>query len=297
MEEQKNLFDLLEEAITGEKPEAVNHVVFIMDHSGSMSNIRKESMDNFNDQIKKIKEETEGIKTLITVVEFDNEIKTRHLDTYLENVAELNGYWTGGLTALYDAIGLTISKFEKNEYIKDLSKDHSVLFIIITDGGENASQEFKREPGRIMIKEKIEKLEKQGNWTFTFLGANIDVEATAVTGFSMGAGNTMSFDATSKGVNDAKHTMNTAISNYYTSRKMGVKSVKSFYEDEGEKEYVVEKTPEVIMADLAEIQDKVKSAMEKDEEKSVWSVKDTAPAQDELVKLLKMMKETEKKGK
>lgn len=229
---KEKLFDEIEEAITGEKPVPTEHVVFVMDHSGSMTLIEKESMENFNDQIDALRDETEGIKTLVTVVEFDNEVKITHLDTELEKIAPLESYWTGGTTALFDAIGIATSKFESKKEINDPTEDHSVLFIIITDGAENASKEFSDDNGRLMLKEKIERLEKKGNWTFTFLGANIDVMDTAVTGMSMNIGNTMSFAATTDGMENTKKAMTKAIGTYYTSRKLGSKSVKNFYDDD-----------------------------------------------------------------
>lgn len=151
--------------------ENITEVVFVLDRSGSMSGLESDTIGGFNSMLRKQKKQ-EG-KAFITTVLFDDEYQLLHDHLELSSVKELTeeDYYTRGTTALYDAVGLTIKKIEN--IVRNYRKE-KVIFVIITDGLENASQEFTGKKIRDMIREK-----KNRNWEFVFIGANIDAESVA----------------------------------------------------------------------------------------------------------------------
>ncbi len=136
-------------------------VVFILDKSGSMSGSELDTIGGFNSYLSKTKKEDAYI-TKITTVIFDSTHHTLHDRVDIKKVKKMTeeDYCVGGCTALYDALGDTIKKMEK-------VKTDKVLFVITTDGYENASKEFNNE----MIKKLIK---KHKEWEFIYLGADID---------------------------------------------------------------------------------------------------------------------------
>ena len=135
-------------------------VVFILDKSGSMSGSENNTISSFNEYLEK--EKKNDFKTYITTVLFSDSYKYLHNGIDVKKVKKISekDYKVGGCTALYDAVGNTINKIEK----KDTDK---VLFIIITDGYENASKEYHIDDIKKMIK-------KNKDYEFIFLGADID---------------------------------------------------------------------------------------------------------------------------
>lgn len=172
---------------TGNKPVLVN---FILDKSGSMYSILNDTIGGFNAYISALKAE-EGSNYLFSLTLFHTACENRHVTVDIGDVPELNTstYIPGGSTALFDAIGSTVAAVESSK--PDVEK---VLTVILTDGQENSSREYSREA----IKTLIELKEKQGNWTFVFLGA--DLGAFAV-GDSLGVSrrNSVVFDTANVG--------------------------------------------------------------------------------------------------
>lgn len=133
-------------------------IVFILDRSGSMSGTEKDTIRGYNNYIKNFK----GKDVKITTILFDDEYE---MITKRQNINEVqkltrNTYFARGSTALLDAIGKTIKFIEKE-------KAEKVIFIITTDGYENASNEFNKS----QIKEMIE---GHKDWEFIYIGADID---------------------------------------------------------------------------------------------------------------------------
>lgn len=151
-------------------------MVFIVDRSGSMSGLEKETIGGFNSMIDKQKL-TPG-EAIVSTVLFDNEFKELHVRKNIKDVELMTQeqYFVRGTTALLDAIGRSIFKMV-NVYkeLKDSEKPEKTIFVITTDGMENASQEY----GYQKIKEMIEHQKEKYNWEFIFLGANIDAIGTA----------------------------------------------------------------------------------------------------------------------
>lgn len=135
-------------------------VVFILDKSGSMSGSEENTINSFNEYLEK--EKKNKFKTYITTVLFSDTFEFLHNNIDVKKVKKIthNDYYVGGCTALYDALGNTINNIEK----KDNDK---VLFIIITDGYENASKEYDNKKIRDLIK-------KHKEWEFIYIGADID---------------------------------------------------------------------------------------------------------------------------
>lgn len=151
-------------------------LVFILDRSGSMAGLEKDTIGGYNALLEKQKKE-KG-KARITTVLFDDRYELLHRMMPLKEVLPLTDkeYFVRGSTALLDAVGLTISQMvavHKSEKPED--KPGKVLFVITTDGYENASMEYNQEKVRKMI----ETQKKKYGWEFLFLGANIDAEAAA----------------------------------------------------------------------------------------------------------------------
>ena len=134
-------------------------IVFLLDRSGSMYEFTNDTIGGYNSYLEK---ERKNKNTKITTILFDDEYEVLHDRIDINNVKNITNkeYYTRGCTALYDAIGKTIVSLDK----KDTNK---VLFVITTDGLENASVEYNRDSVRSLIK-------KHDNWEFIYIGANID---------------------------------------------------------------------------------------------------------------------------
>ena len=135
-------------------------VVFILDKSGSMSGQEQNTISSFNEYLEKEKENK--YNTYITTVMFSNDYNIVHDRIEVSKVDKLTNkdYFVGGCTALYDALGNTINNIKT----KDTDK---VLFIIITDGYENASKEYKKDDIKRLINENKD-------FEFIYIGADID---------------------------------------------------------------------------------------------------------------------------
>ncbi len=169
------------------------HKIFnliILDESGSMDSIKESIISGFNEVVQTVKgvalqyPEQEHLITLVT-------FRTLAVKTLLENenvgrldLIDDSKYNPGASTPLFDAMGQSISQLRR---VTNTHTDYNVLVTILTDGEENASKEYNSST----IKKIIEELKLQ-NWTFTYIGANHDVEKFAL---SISITNTMKFEA------------------------------------------------------------------------------------------------------
>lgn len=154
----------------------LTELVFILDRSGSMSGLEKDTIGGFNSMLAKQKD-VDG-EAFVTTVLFDNTYTLLHdrIDIKAVNPISEKEYFVGGSTALLDAMGVTISKIanvQKNT--SDGFKAEKVIFVIITDGEENSSREYSSDK----VKALVEKQQSKYGWEFIFLGANIDSVHTA----------------------------------------------------------------------------------------------------------------------
>jgi len=155
------------------KPKDVE-LVFILDRSGSMGGLESDTIGGYNSMLSKQKKEKTG-KVSVTTVLFDDQYELLYNQVPIEKVSPMTEeeYYVRGSTALLDAIGKTVMQVKANQDKKEI-KD-KVLFVIITDGMENASREYRAE----QIKKLIEERKEKDNWEFLFLGANIDAIGAA----------------------------------------------------------------------------------------------------------------------
>ena len=154
----------------------MTELVFILDRSGSMSGLEKDTIGGFNSMIEKQKQE-DG-QALVSTVLFDNESVVIHDRLPLDRVPPLTEkeYFTCGCTALLDAVGGAIHHIGNvHKYARREDVPEKTLFIITSDGYENASRRYDYERVRQMIQHEKEKY----GWEFLFLGANIDAAAEA----------------------------------------------------------------------------------------------------------------------
>lgn len=153
----------------------LTEIVFILDRSGSMSGLESDTIGGFNAMIEKQKK-ADG-KALISTVLFDHVSAVLHDRVPLERVEPMTDrdYTVRGSTALLDAIGGAIRHIANiHKYAREEDRPMHTLFVITTDGMENASRNYDIETVRRMIRRQ----KKQG-WEFLFLGANIDAVKTA----------------------------------------------------------------------------------------------------------------------
>lgn len=154
----------------------LTELVFILDRSGSMSGLESDTIGGYNAMLEKQKLE-EG-EAIVTTILFDDEYEILHNRVDIRRVSPITDreYYVRGMTALLDAVGKTINKTVKAMIHTDEDEHPSkVLFVIITDGMENASREYSYDK----IKQMIEHEKRKYSWEFIFLGANIDAIATA----------------------------------------------------------------------------------------------------------------------
>lgn len=154
----------------------LTELVLILDKSGSMAGLEGDTIGGFNSMLKKQKA-LDG-ECRITTVLFDNRYELLHdrIDIQAVNPMTTKEYQVGGSTALLDAIGITIQKLISVQ--RNTAKEYraeKVMFVIITDGEENASREFTADKAKAMIEQERDKY----GWEFVFLGANIDAVETA----------------------------------------------------------------------------------------------------------------------
>ena len=151
-------------------------LAFILDRSGSMCGLEADTIGGYNAMLEKQKKEAG--EAIVTTVLFDDQYELLHDRIDLRGIAPITDreYYVRGSTALLDAIGKTIQKIAniQKRTAPEFRADR-VLFVITTDGHENASREYSYSN----VTALLERQKKQYDWEFLFLGANIDAIATA----------------------------------------------------------------------------------------------------------------------
>lgn len=154
----------------------LSEIVFLLDRSGSMSGLEKDTIGGFNAMIEKQKKE-EG-EALISTVLFDHEMKVLHDRVPVQDVKPISekDYQVRGCTALLDAMGGAIHHIGNvHKYARNEDVPEHTIFVITTDGMENASSHYSSSKVRTMVERQKEKY----GWEFLFLGANMDAIAAA----------------------------------------------------------------------------------------------------------------------
>lgn len=173
----------------------LTELVFILDKSGSMSGLENDTIGGFNSMLEQQKKV--GGQCIITTVLFDNRYELLHDRMDLRAIRPITRreYSVGGSTALLDAMGKTIHKIATAQ--KNTAEDYraeKVMFVIITDGEENASRYYSS----VQVKDMIRRQKERYGWEFIFLGANIDAVETAGR-FGINADRAVDYVADSKG--------------------------------------------------------------------------------------------------
>ena len=154
----------------------LTEIVFILDRSGSMSGLEADTIGGFNSMIERQKS-AEG-EALISTVLFDNTSEVIHDRVSVQDIKPMtrDDYTVRGCTALLDAIGGAIHHIGNiHKYARAEDVPEHTLFVITTDGMENASRRYDSEK----VKKMIERQKEKYGWEFLFLGANIDAVETA----------------------------------------------------------------------------------------------------------------------
>lgn len=204
---------VVEETIIEKRP-GKTYYAFVVDRSGSMGSIKKETIDNFNEQIgtlKALQEKYPEEQYYVTLCLFDHEINTIYKDKPLNEVEKLNDetYIPRGSTSLHDAIGFTISDLKERNRKELNEKENEALIVILTDGYENTSKEWNGKK----VANLIQEVDKKENWTVSFIGAS--KESALQASQTLGIANTTYVDTS----NSVAYTNSTAgISNALYAR-------------------------------------------------------------------------------
>lgn len=173
----------------------LTELVFIIDRSGSMSGLERDTIGGFNSMIRKQKQ-AEG-EALISTVLFDNVSEVLHDRVKVKDIQPMteHDYTVRGTTALLDAIDGAIYHIGNvHKYARQEDVPEHTIFVITTDGMENASRYYSSEK----VKKMIERQKVKYGWEFLFLGANIDAVETA-SHFGIGADRAVNYNCDSEG--------------------------------------------------------------------------------------------------
>lgn len=205
----------------------VTEIVFILDRSGSMRGLEADTIGGFNGMIEKQKRETG--EALISTVLFDDVSEVLYDRVPVEKVTAMTEreYFVRGSTALLDAIGGAIHHIGNvHKYARDEDVPEHTLFVITTDGMENASRRYDSERVRQMIRRQKERY----GWEFLFLGANIDAVETA-RHFGIGADRAVNYRADHEGTKLNYEVLSEAVSAVRCSAPLGENWKKRIEED------------------------------------------------------------------
>ena len=183
--------------------------LIIIDESGSMQSIKKAAIDSVNETIQTIRSAEQKHpeqEHYVSLVSFNDDVKTIYDCVEVEQVKEINDetYQPSCCTALYDAMGISLSKLRKR-----VAESDKVLVTVVTDGYENSSKEYSGKA----IKTLVDELKAKG-WVFAYIGANQDVEAVAAT---ISITNVSQFEASAMGTQEMTERVNRGRNRLYES--------------------------------------------------------------------------------
>lgn len=194
----------------------LTELVFILDKSGSMSGLEDDTIGGFNAML--AKQQKEAGQAIITTVLFDDKYELLHDRININGVKPITDkeYCIGGSTALLDAVGKTIHKIgNAQKYTSEDQRAGKVVFVITTDGMENASHEYTYDK----IKQMIENQKARYDWEFIFLGANIDAISTAAK-FGIHADRAANYNADGLGMSLNYSVVSSAVSELRASKSL-----------------------------------------------------------------------------
>jgi len=212
----------------------ITELVFILDRSGSMGGLEKDTIGGFNSMIEKQKKQ-EG-KAFVSTILFDNECEVLHDRVDLEKIATMteDDYYVRGCTALLDAIGGAIKHIGNiHKYARKEDVPQHTMFVITTDGMENASRRYSSDKVKRMIEHQKEKY----GWEFLFIGANIDAVETA-SRFGINGDRAVNYNADGQGTKVLYETVCEAVTNVRASRPLTAswgRKINEDYQSRGKK--------------------------------------------------------------
>ena len=190
----------------------VTELVFILDCSGSMAGLESDTIGGFNAMINQQKK-LDGDCYVSTIL-FNNKSQTLHDRLKIIQVPQMtdNDYTVGGCTALIDALGETIEHIENiHKYARDEDVPVHTMFVITTDGMENASHKYTS----AQVKAKIESKKEESGWEFLFIAANIDAVETAAQ-YGISEDRAVNYHADAKGTKVLYDAVSNAVSSFRT---------------------------------------------------------------------------------
>ena len=194
----------------------LTELVFILDRSGSMAGLEKDTIGGFNAMIEK--QRAEAGEAIISTVLFDNTSEVIHDRLTLENVPRLTEkeYYVRGCTALLDAVGGAIHHIGNvHKYAREEDRPEKTLFVITTDGMENASRRYTYDK----VKAQITRQKEKYGWEFLFLGANIDAAREAAR-FGIDEDRAANYHADRQGTGVIYEAVSETVCNFRASRPM-----------------------------------------------------------------------------
>ncbi len=186
----------------------VTELVFILDRSGSMAGLESDTIGGFNSMIEK--QRKEAGECYVSTVLFDNVSEVLHDRVKLSEIKPMSDkdYTVRGSTALIDAIGSAINHIGNiHKYARPEDVPENTMFVITTDGMENASRSYTADKVRKMI----EKQKNKYGWEFLFIGANIDAVQTAAR-FGIGSDRAVNYNADAMGTRVVYEAVSNAVS-------------------------------------------------------------------------------------
>lgn len=199
-----------------QKNNNITELVFILDRSGSMSGLESDTVGGFNSMIEKQKKQKDPC--YVSTVLFDDVSEVLYDRVKLGDVQKMTEgqYFVRGCTALMDAIGGAIHHIGNiHKYIRNEDVPAQTMFVIMTDGMENASRRYNSE----QVKKMIERQKEKYGWEFLFIGANIDAIETAAR-YGIGADRAVNYNTDQKGTKIVYDTVAEAVCSVRASRQL-----------------------------------------------------------------------------
>ncbi len=210
----------------------LTELVFILDRSGSMAGLEADTIGGFNSMIDRQKKH-DG-ECIVSTVLFDNASQVLHDRVILSDIRPMTeeDYAAGGCTALLDAIGGAIHHIGNvHKYARNEDVPEKTIFVITTDGMENASHRYSLHK----VKRMIERQKEKYGWEFLFLGANIDAVAVAGS-FGISADRAVRYKSDSKGTKLNYSTIGETVCMFRSSMPVGSGWKRKIEEDYADRE-------------------------------------------------------------
>lgn len=188
----------------------MTEIIFILDRSGSMEGLEADTIGGFNSMMRK--QASEPGDALVSTLLFDNDVEVIHDRLNIKDVPEITSkeYYVRGCTALLDAVGGAIKHISMiHKYARKEDIPEKTLFIITTDGMENASRLYSYDDVRSMVEHQKSK----HGWEFIFLGANIDAAAEA-SRYGIDSSMAVNYNCDSEGVGISFKVMEDVVRSY-----------------------------------------------------------------------------------